>query len=137
MNENENCDGKRNKYSVCQIKNGGEETCKRETRAYIENYNGTKVEQKRKRERKEERKIEGTKRRIKNKAETIKKIRQVLEEHRNRNALRKKTRKEKREGIQNLYRKCKIERKQKQKTKKIEKNREDTYKRQKSRSRDK
>ncbi len=67
-----------------------------ERQGHILKYKCTKVEQKRKRERKEERKIEGTKRRIKNKAETIRKIRQVLEENRNRNALRKENKERKR-----------------------------------------
>jgi hypothetical protein len=66
----------------------------KERQRHILKYKCTKVKQKRKRERKEERKIEG---RIKNKAETIRQIRQVLEEHRNRNALRKKN-KERKEG---------------------------------------
>ncbi len=104
-----------NIQSVRSVKDRKRGSHAKESQRHLLKYKCTKVEQKRKRERKEERKIEG---RIKNKAETIRKIRQVLEEHRNRNALRKKTRKEKREGIQNIYRKCKIERKQKQKTKK-------------------
>jgi hypothetical protein len=67
---------------------------------HILKYKCTKVEQKRKRERKEERKIEG---RIKNKAETIRKIRQVFEEHRNRNALRKKNQGKKRGKVDRIF----------------------------------
>jgi hypothetical protein len=59
VNENENCDGKRNKYSVCQIKNGEEDkrlTCKRETKAYIkiQMYKSRTKEKERKEGRKKE-----------------------------------------------------------------------------------